>query len=692
MMPKKIKVKIEYFQKRLAAAPSYLRYATLFFMILVTSGMQVFITFGDTSGLDQRVIFPFLFNVREKISPRKIDPRIKIFALDDQSYGYLKGDDIPLSDWARVFQSISKTADVKIVVDKLFSKYYSAEEINEFRSIMDTARPRVSIISYSYPDAIRFRSPISTELIKNSASNLLEFSDDFNDKLATNYQAYGATAPILEKFTHFGHAEYNGFGRILAARTLEENTLLPFTSLTIAKKIKFEKSKITADGHDIHVNSSGEFIPNFAPRQAFAKGSFAFMTVVARVKKGLDLSIIKPGDVVVILPAMYTGNTDFKSTPFGNLPGGLILSAVIDSVLSNRWISYAHDPGFMLFLLTISIFVAGFFVRPWVAAVSIFILVALVLVVSILCFVLADLILPFAFPIVGIILGGASALTISVAANESEERRIKREVEVATLVQRSFLRNGTINLGDSLSITGNSQPASECGGDWWGAFHRHGYSYVIIGDAVGHGVPAALVTAVGFSVTRMVHEELGVLMPPSIEPTGILKRINTILCDMGTDSAFMTFQIMRINDTTGECLYANAGNVHPVLIPSKSSDDRLSKDQRIKTLIAPGEPLGSSADVEYQNHKITLRPGDHVVMYTDGLIENAAERSDAPGGRAWLKKTLSEVSPDKVMGLHEQIWDSYQRRIGKNMPGDDATLVTFYRTISSDGKPEIIFE
>jgi serine phosphatase RsbU (regulator of sigma subunit) len=692
MLPKKIKIKIEYFQKRLAAAPSYLRYATLAFMLLGTTVMQIFATFGDTSGLDQRVIFPFLFNAREKISPRKIDPRIKIFALDDQSYGYLKGDDIPLSDWARVFQSISKTPDVKIVVDKLFSKHYSAEEIKEFGAIMDAARPRVSIISYSYPDAIRFRSPISAELIKNSASNLLEFSDDFNDKLATNYQAYGATAPILEKFTHFGHAEYNGFGRILAARTLEENTFLPFTSLTIAKKIKFEKSRITADGHDIHVNSSGEFIPNFAPRQAFAKNSFAFMTVVARVKKGLDLSIIKPGDVVVILPAMYTGNTDFKSTPFGNLPGGLILSAVIDSVFSNRWISYAHDPGFILLLLGICIFVAGCFVRPWVAAVLIFLLVALVLVISILSFVFADVIIPFVFPIVSIIVGGASALTISAAANESEERRIKREVEVATLVQRSFLRNGTLNLGESLTVTGNSQPASECGGDWWGAFHRHGYSYVIIGDAVGHGVPAALVTAVGFSVTRMVHEELGVLMPPSIEPTGILKRINAILCDMGTDSAFMTFQIMRINDTTGECLYANAGNVHPVLIPSKSSDDRLSKDQRIKTLIAPGEPLGSSADVEYQNHKITLRPGDHVVMYTDGLIENAAERSEAPGGKAWLKKTLSEVRQDKVMGLHEQIWESYQRRIGKNMPADDATLVTFYRTISSDGKPEIIFE
>ena len=692
MIKSLVKLKIDKFMAQLTAAPGYLRYAVLGVLIIGMTCMQLFVTLGDTSGIDQRVVFPFLFNIREKIAPRKIDPRIKIFSLDDQSYGYLKGDDIQLSDWARIFQEIAKTPDVKIVVDKLFSKYYSDDEIKEFRSIMEKAKPRVSIISYSYADEIRFRQPIPTALIKNNSANLIEVSDDSNEQSPSQHQAYGANPLILEKFTHFGHAEYTGTGRILAARTVTPNLILPFTSLTIADKIEIKNREILVNGKNIHTSPGGEFVPNFAPRQAFAKSSFAFMSVVARVKKGLDLSIVKPGDVVVILPAMFTGNTDFKSTPFGNLPGGLILASVIDSTLSKRWISYAHDPGFVLFSLGIIIFVIGCHVRPWIAAVSIFILVTLVILASIFCFVFGDLILPFVFPIAAIVLGGASSLTMTAAANEAEERRIKREVEVATLVQRSFLRNGTLNLGESLTITGFSQPASECGGDWWGAFHRHGYSYIIIGDAVGHGVPAALVTAVGFSVTRMIDEELGVLMPPSIEPIGILKRINAILCDMGTDSAFMTFQVIRINDTTGECLYANAGNVHPILIPAKSTDERLGKDQRAKTLVAPGEPLGSSSEVEYQNHKITLRPGDHIMMYTDGIIENMPARTSAPGGRAWLKKTLSDINAEKITGLHDQIWDAYLSRIGKTPPNDDATLVTFYRRAPAEGKSEIGFE
>lgn len=691
-MPELIQNKIKMLRARLNAAPRYLRYSVLTILCGSLIAMQIFVSFGDTSGIDQRVILPFLFNIRENISPRKIDPRIKIFALDDQSYGYLKGDDIPLAEWAKIFQEIGKIPNVKVIVDKLFSKYYSDAEISEFRSIMDAAKPDVSIISYTYSDNIRFRDAISPRIVEKNTENVIELSSDFAPKMVARHQAYGATARVIEAFSQFGHAEYSGAGRVLAVRPVDQKSLIPFASLTLGEKIKAYNDKILVNGTNIHVDPNGEFIVNFAPKAAFSKNSFAFMSIVARVKKGLDLSVIKPGDVVVILPAMYTGNTDFKSTPFGNIPGGLILTAVADSVLTGRWLRYLNDPGFVIVSLGIAIFLITSLIRPWVAAVSTFFLAGFILLTSILAFLFVDTIVPYFFPIIAVALAGASGVTVTAAANEAEEQRIKREVEVATLVQKSFLQNGTANLGDSLIVTGNSQPASECGGDWWGAFHKHGYNYILIGDAVGHGVSAALVTAVAFSVTKMINEELGVSMPASIDPVGILKRINTILCEMSNESAFMPFQIMRVNDITGECLYANAGNLHPILIPFQSTDDRLSKGQRVKTLVAPGEPLGSSADVEYLNHKITLRPGDHILMYTDGIIENQASAAKAPIGRAWLKKTLQSIGERKVGGLHDEIWDAYQNRIGKLAPIDDATLVTFYRRPSISNSGELMFE
>jgi sigma-B regulation protein RsbU (phosphoserine phosphatase) len=72
-----------------------------------------------------------------------------------------------------------------------------------------------------------------------------------------------------------------------------------------------------------------------------------------------------------------------------------------------------------------------------------------------------------------------------------EKARLENEVAVAQLVQASFFPEST-QLPD---ITGHMEPASECGGDWWGYFDHGDWRVVFIADATGHGVPAALLTA-----------------------------------------------------------------------------------------------------------------------------------------------------------------------------------------------------
>lgn len=688
-----MKSNFTWLQIRIRSAPLYLRATILTVAVGGLVSLQLFALFGDQTAIDQKLVFPYLFNIREQINPRKINPRIKIFALDDQTYGYLKGDDISLPEWANLFRAISKTPNVTIFIDKLFSKFYSESDVREFEAIMDEAKPRLNIIAFSYQDQIRFREPISSELVSKKMSSFVEINPELRSRLdASSYQIYGTTPRILEKVTRFGHAEYPGTGRVLALRNVQANLMVPFAGFTVAQKIQVNDGQILVDNHDIHADANGEIVVNFAPQKETNKNAYALMSAIARVRKNLDLSIINPGDIVVILPAMYTGNTDFKATPFGNMPGGLILASVMDSVLGGKWINYIEDPGFFILIPGVLMFIFGCFMPPRVATIRMILISTAIFATSTLLFVFFNVMISFVFPMTAILLGGVSAVTISAAANEAEERRIKREVEIATLVQRSFLRNGTFHLGNSFLVTGISKAASECGGDWWGSFHRFGYNYVMIGDAVGHGVPAALVTAVGFSVIRLIQEELGISMPPSIDPAAILRRINAILCEMGTESAFMTFQVIRINDATGECLYSNAGNSHPILIPAKPDDDRLSPDNRYKTLVIPGEPVGASLETEYHNHKVTLRPGDHLLMYTDGLIENNAEKDRAINGRAWLKKTLNEIGDAKLESQHDKIWDAYIARIGKRPPIDDSTLVTVYRSPSESTPVELLFE
>lgn len=202
----------------------------------------------------------------------------------------------------------------------------------------------------------------------------------------------------------------------------------------------------------------------------------------------------------------------------------------------------------------------------------------------------------------------------------------------------------------------------------------------MLGDAVGHGVPAALVTAVAFSATRMLDMNASTDSSSPLAPSVILSNLNNVLCDMNSEMACMTFFILRVHDDTGDCVFANAGNPQPALIPSDSADDRLAKGQRFKTLLARGDVLGLSADATFAEHQITLKPGDRIVMYTDGLVENTAESSREPIGKIWLKQKLNHLANESAPSLREQLWDAYLKSIGSVPPADDVTLVVISRT------------
>ena len=75
----------------------------------------------------------------------------------------------------------------------------------------------------------------------------------------------------------------------------------------------------------------------------------------------------------------------------------------------------------------------------------------------------------------------------------AEKSRMENELKTAKLVQNTLFPEGDFK-NDDLEIVGHYEPASECGGDWWYHSHNNGKSYLWIGDATGHGAPAALVT------------------------------------------------------------------------------------------------------------------------------------------------------------------------------------------------------
>jgi serine phosphatase RsbU (regulator of sigma subunit) len=201
----------------------------------------------------------------------------------------------------------------------------------------------------------------------------------------------------------------------------------------------------------------------------------------------------------------------------------------------------------------------------------------------------------------------------------------------------------------------------------------------MLGDAVGHGVPAALVTAVAFSVSRSIDMELEAAQANPVSPSRFLKSINDILCEMNSKLACMTFLIFRIHEESGETVFSNAGNLQPVLIPKSEQDQRLAKSQRLKTLLARGDVLGLGRDLDVEEHRMTLKSGDKIALYTDGLIENQSPKSKEPLGKKWLKDIMTGAASKGSSQFCDHIWASYSHEVGASKVADDVTLVVIER-------------
>jgi sigma-B regulation protein RsbU (phosphoserine phosphatase) len=199
-----------------------------------------------------------------------------------------------------------------------------------------------------------------------------------------------------------------------------------------------------------------------------------------------------------------------------------------------------------------------------------------------------------------------------------------------------FTKNGP------LTVTGFNKPATECGGDWWGTFQvGSDIQYVFIADAMGHGVPAALVTTMAYAccgtLVSMVKEQGDIKELAS--PAAILTKFNDVLYQAVKGRISITFFALMIDHNKGIIRFANGGHNPPLLIPLNADDDRLtakSKKNTTMTLRAEGNILGVGPSEKFTERELELRPGDKIFLYTDGLIEGKD-----PQGSAWGQRTLS---------------------------------------------------
>lgn len=204
-------------------------------------------------------------------------------------------------------------------------------------------------------------------------------------------------------------------------------------------------------------------------------------------------------------------------------------------------------------------------------------------------------------------------LTETTAAKE----RIESELKIAHDIQTNILPKVFPPFPNQrdFDIYAFMEPAREVGGDFYDFFLiDENHLCFVIGDASGKGIPAALFMA----VTKTLLKATAAV---GLSPGDILTNVNKEL-SQGNDACMFTTVFMGILHTkTGEIFYANGGHNPPLV---------LRKDREIQFLEGGrGLVVGAMENSNYETERFILRPGESLLMYTDGVTEAMNQQGEA---------------------------------------------------------------
>ena len=200
---------------------------------------------------------------------------------------------------------------------------------------------------------------------------------------------------------------------------------------------------------------------------------------------------------------------------------------------------------------------------------------------------------------------------VSAALREAELQgkldQVKHDLDIARSIQQGLLP-GQAPLLDNFQIAGWNQPADQTGGDYfdWQAL-PDGRMAISLGDATGHGIGPALVSA-----SCRAYARASLLTGDG--KTGLLRRMNTLLANDLPSNRFVTFAVVFLDSIASRLNVLSAGH-GPIVWYQRESD-------RVEYLEAQGIPLGMIPGVEYgQATERVLAPGDMLILVTDGFYE-----------------------------------------------------------------------
>jgi len=234
------------------------------------------------------------------------------------------------------------------------------------------------------------------------------------------------------------------------------------------------------------------------------------------------------------------------------------------------------------------------------------------------------------------------------------------ELEKAVQIQQSLLPRSAPKF-PGYDIAGRSIPTIIVGGDFYEYFESdEGFFGVSIGDASGHGIPAAL-------LVRDVVVGLRMGLASRFKLTYIIKKLNTVIQKNTFASNFVSLVLGEF-EKDGHFFYVNAGHPEPFLI----------QNDEIIELKSTGMVMGFLQDLDVQRSHVQMKEGSVMVMYSDGIIErvnNEDEQYEIQRLQDLVKENQDKSAKEIVNIIYKDVYEFGEAVHWE----DDATVVVIKR-------------
>jgi sigma-B regulation protein RsbU (phosphoserine phosphatase) len=237
------------------------------------------------------------------------------------------------------------------------------------------------------------------------------------------------------------------------------------------------------------------------------------------------------------------------------------------------------------------------------------------------------------------------------------KRRLEEDMRLAAKIQTNLLPKAALDV-PGYDVSGDTVAYRMVGGDYYDWALEGNVLHLALGDVSGKGLGAAMLM-VALRAAARAHWRDGKLSDATA-------RINRTFLETVPDEQFATFFIARLDVLSGRLVYVNAGHNRPLLVRA---------DGAVEVLREAGMVVGLFDDITYPEGRLTMEPGDTLLLFSDGVSDTWPDSVQADRQMAELVRRHSARG---AQALQDEIFRHLDRMAGPR-PNDDSTVVVLKR-------------